>query len=131
MSASAFVHNFAFVIGINQYENGIPPLQTAVNDADAIATLLETQHDYDVERMVDQAATLDRLRYLLQTTLPNQVLDDDRVLIYFAGHGIAHQGMMALLDTWYPRMLFQGIWTPFYPCRSCMMLSRHYPVAIC
>ena len=56
MSVSEFAHNWAVVIGINHYGNGISPLRTAVNDAEAIAELLETKHDYHVLRLVNQAA---------------------------------------------------------------------------
>ena len=36
-----FDHNLAVVIGINDYQNGIDPLQTAVPDAIAIAEILQ------------------------------------------------------------------------------------------
>jgi uncharacterized caspase-like protein len=36
-----FARNIAVVIGINNYQNGIHPLKNAVNDATALADLLE------------------------------------------------------------------------------------------
>lgn len=84
-----FNHSWAFVIGINQYTNGIAPLQTAVNDAKAFAQLLELEHGYQVQLLLDQSADLSQLIHLLQKTLPIEVKSDDRVLFYFAGHGVA------------------------------------------
>ncbi len=84
-----FSQHVAIVIGINHYQSGIAPLQTAVNDAQHLAHLLQTAHGYDVALYLDQDATLERLQTLLQATLPQQVGPEDRLLIYFAGHGIA------------------------------------------
>ena len=84
-----FVRNIAVVIGINQYRNGIKPLQNAVNDAQAIAELLETKHQYEVLPFLDQDASLEKLRDLIKTKLRDLVTADDRLLFYFAGHGKA------------------------------------------
>ncbi len=91
--------SLAVVIGINQYENGIPPLKTAVNDATELANILETKYQYQVLLLLDTAATYAKLNHLF-TALENQTLPladgstiqiqpDDRILFYFAGHGIA------------------------------------------
>ncbi len=74
----------ALVIGINDYQN-IPRLNTAVNDASAIADMLRQRYGFEVELLLnptrDQVIrTLDRLRGEL-TAL-------DNLLVYFAGHGI-------------------------------------------
>jgi WD40 repeat protein len=86
---SNFEHSYALVIGINNYKNGISPLKTAVSDATEIARILETQHDYNVTLLLDEAATIGQLRQVLETELPNQIQAGDRFLFYFAGHGIA------------------------------------------
>lgn len=86
---SEFTQNIAIVIGINHYRHGIEPLNNAVNDAEAIATLLETEHQYKVLLFLDRDASLENLRHLIEVTLPDLVAADDRVLFYFAGHGIA------------------------------------------
>lgn len=44
------------------------------------------------EHCRDGEPTLANLRELLNLTLPNEVGANDRVLIYFAGHGIACDG---------------------------------------
>ena len=43
-----FVRNLAVVIGINQYQNGIQPLNTAVQDAHKLADILQTHHHYQL-----------------------------------------------------------------------------------
>ncbi|MGK7896324.1 MAG: caspase family protein [Xenococcus sp. (in: cyanobacteria)] len=93
-----FNRSLAVVIGINDYHNGIDSLQTAVPDAFAIATLLQKSYEYqlvhpDSDRgaIVNQQATKSKLETLLKDILPNQIKPTkrDRLLFYFAGHGIA------------------------------------------
>lgn len=87
-----FNHSLAFVIGINNYTNGIPPLQNAVNDAAKLLELLRSKYRYQVWEYLDETATLENLHQLLEKTLPEEVTKNDRVLFYFAGHGIALNG---------------------------------------
>jgi hypothetical protein len=84
-----FARNMAFVIGINNYSNGIPPLHNAVNDAKKLVEILREKHGYQVWVYLDQLATLKNLEDLFEKILPQQVTADDRLLFYFAGHGIA------------------------------------------
>ncbi|NJN85645.1 MAG: hypothetical protein HC881_04165 [Leptolyngbyaceae cyanobacterium SL_7_1] len=84
-----FERNLAIVIGINHYINGISRLGNAVNDAEKIAEVLKTQHDYEVWTYLNEQATLEKLQDLLTTQLPQHVTETDRVLFYFAGHGEA------------------------------------------
>ena len=86
---SDFKRNLAFVIGINNYTNGIPQLQTPINDAKKLVEILREKHGYQVWVCLDETATLKTLNNLLTTTLPQQVQPDDRLLFYFAGHGVA------------------------------------------
>jgi len=88
MTSSEFTHSLAIVIGINDYDNGISPLKTAAPDAEAIAHLLTTKHGYQVRLLLNQDATLAKLKQLLQK-LPNEIEPGDRLLFYFAGHGVA------------------------------------------
>ncbi|MEG3969042.1 caspase family protein [Microcoleus sp. T2B6] len=89
---SNFEHSYALIIGINDYKNGISALKTAVSDATEIARILETEHDYTVTLLLNQAATLSQLRQVLEIELPKQIQAGDRFLFYFAGHGIALNG---------------------------------------
>jgi len=89
---SNFEHSYALVIGINDYNNGISSLKTAVSDATGIARLLETEHHYTVTLLLNQEANLSQLRQILEIELPKQIQAGDRFLFYFAGHGIALNG---------------------------------------
>lgn len=89
---SEFSRNLAFIIGINNYTNGISPLQNAVNDVNKLVKILREKHEYEVWEYLDEVATLKELNQLLEKTLPEQVSENDRLLFYFAGHGIALNG---------------------------------------
>lgn len=87
-----FARSLAVVIGINHYQTGVPSLNTAVNDAEELAHVLETEHGYQVTLLLDEKASLANILQLLQEYLPKEVTDNDRLLFYFAGHGIALNG---------------------------------------
>ncbi len=77
---SEFTNSFAVFIGINNYQNGIDTLQTAVLDAVAIAEILQNIYkyelihpDFDTEVIVNRYATKDRLKTLLTDILPNKI----------------------------------------------------------
>jgi len=87
-----FAHSIALVVGIDRYGHGIPELRTAANDARRLASLLAEGHGYDVTLLLDEEATQARIADLLHRELPSRVGPDDRVLFYFAGHGVARDG---------------------------------------
>lgn len=89
-----FTNSWAYIIGIDDYQNGIPPLRTAVNDATQIAAMLERDHGYRVRLFPNSGiqATRDQLTTLLTQTIPAEVGPADRLLFYFAGHGKAIDG---------------------------------------
>lgn len=93
-----FKRSLAIVIGINEYHNGIASLQTAVSDAAAVAKILEESYQYQLIHpnfktgiIVNQYARGNCLKTLFTDFLPNQIqpAESDRLLVYFAGHGIA------------------------------------------
>ncbi|MGB6299260.1 MAG: caspase family protein [Rivularia sp. (in: cyanobacteria)] len=92
ISKNGFSRNLAFIIGINNYKNGIYTLKTAVNDAKKLVEILREKHGYQVWICLDEVATLNNLNQLLEKTLPEQVSENDRLLFYFAGHGVALNG---------------------------------------
>ena len=89
---SDFNRNFAFIIGINEYRNGISQLQSATNDAKTLVEILGKKHNYKVWECLDEEANLNNLIKFLEVTLPQQVTSEDRLIFYFAGHGIALNG---------------------------------------
>ena len=80
--------SWAVVIGVNQYEKW-PRLQYAVNDAEAVRDKLVTLGfpQQNVIYLTDGEATKDRIELILGDELRRKVGEDDRVFIYFAGHG--------------------------------------------
>lgn len=83
-----FPRSHAFIIGVNQYKN-LGDLRNAVNDAKGVAKVLQEEvHDYSVyPPLLD--ATHAEITRLLDETIPTLVKEEDRLLFYFAGHGIA------------------------------------------
>lgn len=109
MSKNNFNRSLAVIIGINDYVNDIRELKTAVPDAQKLASIIQKQHEYlkpqyqaqnryEVKLILNENANLSHLKQLIadfrqeQILLDNEkvtVTKDDRVLFYFAGHGIA------------------------------------------
>ncbi len=95
--------SLAVVIGIDQYSNGIPALQTPVNDAREIAATLESKYQYEVVLMLDGDANSDKFNSLLTAFEQEKLLladgsqieieETDRLFFYFAGHGIAKDNL--------------------------------------
>ena len=105
--------NYAIVIGINNYQNSIPSLETAAPDAKELARILKEQHEqltekyqkqqkYEVQLLLNEDATLDKLKQLIEDFKNEQIPlesekvkvdEDDRILFYFAGHGIAKDAL--------------------------------------
>ena len=77
----------ALVIGINDYKDpNVPDLETAVNDANAVARVLKDKYGFKVEFLLDEKATREAI-YKQLRTLAVSTKPDDSVLIYYAGHG--------------------------------------------
>lgn len=81
--------SYALVIGINDYQE-LPPLKSAVRDADAIAQILQTDLGFDVTLLRNAEASRDAILEHVNGPL-TRTKPDDRVLIYFAGHGATRQ----------------------------------------
>ena len=82
-----FEKSHAFIIGINDYLN-LSPLQTAINDANSLASLLEEEQGYIIHGPLINPTKKEIQDYLC-LDIPSIVGKDDRFLFYFAGHGIA------------------------------------------
>jgi|GEM_PF-1765240 len=83
-----FETSHAFIIGIDNYIN-TRQLSTAVADALDIKTVLEA-HGYLVhEPLLDEAASKENIEKLIREDIPNLIGPKDRLIFYFAGHGIA------------------------------------------
>lgn len=85
-----FDRHRAFIIAIDSYTNGIPSLRTPVSDGSALARLLGTQHGFEVSTLFDEAATAAGIHAFL-AAMVELTGPEDRVVFYFAGHGVTQQ----------------------------------------
>ncbi len=90
---------YALVVGISHYKNLPPNLQLHFPERDAesiFSTLISPEggnfRAENVHKLVGPRATLANLRHELEEWLPSVTKDDDRVFIYFAGHGVLYDG---------------------------------------
>lgn len=88
---------YALVVGVAKYKN-LPAkaqLDFAERDAEAIYRVLISPEGgnfraENVHPLIGPKATLANLKQELETWLPSVAKEDDRVVIYFAGHGFVH-----------------------------------------
>jgi WD40 repeat protein len=83
--------NYALVIGINDYQHDkVTDLDTAVNDALAIASRLRNDYHFKVTTLINAQATRNRiLDAFIQ--MADQAQAQDNLLVYYAGHGQRHR----------------------------------------
>ena len=85
----------ALVIGINKYQKA-PPLSYAVSDAEAIKEVLTDKLGFEAKHityLTDEAATKDNILKEFHSFTTDDVSVDDRVLVFFAGHGYTFSGI--------------------------------------
>lgn len=86
---SDFEQQLAVVIGIGNYAVGRFRLDNSVADARDVVTALQAHH-YQVAYFEDQEATARSLARYFAFELPALVKSNAQLLVYFAGHGLAH-----------------------------------------
>jgi tetratricopeptide (TPR) repeat protein len=97
--AVAVPRGYALIIGIGDYKN-LPAraqLEFSERDADAIYSILISPEGgnfraENVHRLTGPQATLANVKRELETWLPSVAKEEDRVVIYFAGHGFIAGG---------------------------------------
>ena len=87
--------SWALVVGIDSYQSPIPALQYAERDARDIAALLSVL-DFPASntRLLlasEGGVTRERIESVLDDDLNPKMGEDDRLLIYFAGHGVTSE----------------------------------------
>ncbi|MGO9009072.1 MAG: tetratricopeptide repeat protein [Bryobacteraceae bacterium] len=98
-AAVAIPRSYALVIGIANYKNlsAKDQLQFSERDAESMYSILISPeggnfHAENVHKLTGSRATLANMRHELEDWLPTTAHADDRVLIYFAGHGFLYNG---------------------------------------
>jgi peptidoglycan/xylan/chitin deacetylase (PgdA/CDA1 family)/uncharacterized caspase-like protein len=93
--AALYRESWAVVIGINDYQKW-PKLSYAVNDAQGVREILVERFRFkpeNIQVLLDAEATRERILSALGDVLSdtNKVKRDDRVFVFFAGHGITRK----------------------------------------
>ncbi|MCX7761842.1 MAG: caspase family protein [Candidatus Kryptonium sp.] len=88
---SGYRKSWALIIGINEYQS-LPPLTGAVKSAKMIREKLVREFGFEAENVIelyDDHATRENILKAFDRLMdPKRIGKDDRVLIYFAGHGV-------------------------------------------
>lgn len=90
LAQQMYEKSWAVVIGIDRYQHW-PHLQAAVADAKAVAQRLKEMGFEPVTYLAEGEATRDRILTEIGTRLSRDTGPNDRVFIYFAGHGYTEE----------------------------------------
>lgn len=85
----------ALVVGINEYKKA-PPLGYAVNDAHEVSEILVEELGFDTDNIIylaDQDATKSNILKSFLRFSNDDVKVDDRLFVFFAGHGHTRSGI--------------------------------------
>ncbi|MFA5112208.1 MAG: caspase family protein, partial [Desulfobaccales bacterium] len=89
-----YTNSHALIIGINAYRKA-PPLGYARNDAESIASILNDKFEFpetNVALLVDDQATKEQILGTFLEYTKEQFGPDDRIIVFFAGHGYTKPG---------------------------------------
>ena len=105
-AVSSVPRGYALVVGIGKYQKLDPSenLRFPETDAEAVYRILISQQGgafpaENVHRLIGSQATLQSLRHELEEWLPSVARESDRVVVYFAGHGLV-KGSRGFLAPW-------------------------------
>ena len=90
----SYENSFALVIGINNYLNA-SPLGYAVNDAEVVAAMLESNFDFkseNIKLLLNESATRDEIMSTFMSYANGEISPNDRIFVFFAGHGMTQTG---------------------------------------
>jgi len=89
-----YTYSWALVVGINKYLHA-SPLNFACNDAGEVAQILQNKFEFPADNIIlitDESATRDRIMYEYLEFAGEKVSPDDRIVLFFAGHGYTRPG---------------------------------------
>lgn len=88
-------HSRALVIGINEYRH-LSPLGNAVQDAEGMVERLESTFGFpsdNISLLLDENATRHKIMSSFLRFAESDVGRDDRIVVFFAGHGLTRPGL--------------------------------------
>lgn len=93
--AARFGYNddWALIVGIDKYKH-YPPLATAVRGAKAVAKKLQAEFNFNPKNIIELynlSATKDSIEYYLKDYFVKRAGPEDRLLVYFGGHGDTYE----------------------------------------
>ncbi len=129
-SESFYHESWALLVGINKYPN-LPPefqLNYAVNDAEEFAKLLSEEFGFlkeNIKVLKDKDATKENILYHLSNLADTKrIAKEDRVLIFFSGHGqtisLPTGGEMGFLIPYDAKVDMQDVENPAQYSRTCI-----------
>lgn len=89
-----YSNSYALIIGINNYQK-ISPLGYAVNDAQEVSEVLISKLNFpkeNVKILLDEDATKSNILKAYHTYTSDSINIDDRLIVFFAGHGHTLKG---------------------------------------
>jgi hypothetical protein len=89
-----YSNSHALIIGINNYQN-ISPLGYAVSDAEEISNILVSKLNFPKENvtlLINENATKEKILKAYHCYTSDKINIDDRIIIFFAGHGHTVKG---------------------------------------
>src|SRR4051812_25175132 len=91
LPAQSFDNSYALVIGIDHYkQHHWKALSYAAKDAAAMGGFLSSQ-GYQVTYLYNDNATKEHILEEMQNVIAPQLKPNDRILIFFAGHGYTEE----------------------------------------
>ncbi len=82
--------NHLLIIGVDEYSNGIAPLNNAVKDAKSFLDLLLKHYQFEkknVTTLFNRQATRGNIISTFRNLLNDRLTDKDNLLFYYSGHG--------------------------------------------
>lgn len=122
--------SWAVLIGVDEYQDpNIANLRGPVSDAEELGDVLVSTCEFPEDHvtvLTDQQATKAAIRDALEYLTGNWVDPDDRILIFFSGHGVVRSGRV---PTYYlvPTDAQFGDWNTFVSQESFLVTCRHIP----
>jgi hypothetical protein len=128
--SAEYQRSWALVVGIDQYEDpNLPPLSTGVKGARAVANTLRDDLGFDPERIIlleNEEATQRAIRRAFVDPLGREekVGPDDRVVVYFGGHGLTYDTAEGEIGCIAPYDIERAYWDTAIPMDELTRLAN-------